>query len=69
MVPSFLISKNFLFLSKLILKFLKIIMFLKEHYLNLFDLIYAFKLIFRVKNLKKYIKFKNIDLSSLIFSK
>ncbi|MBL6758690.1 MAG: hypothetical protein ISQ17_02955 [Pelagibacteraceae bacterium] len=69
LVPSFLISKNFLFLSKLILKISKNNYVFKEHYLKLFDLIYAFKLIFRVKKFKKkYIKFKNIDFSSLIFS-
>ena len=55
LVPSFLISKNFLFLSKLILKISKYNYVFKEHYLNLFDLIYAFKLIFRVKKFKKSI--------------
>ena len=69
LIPSFLISKNLLFLSKLIIKISKNNYVFKEHHVKLFDLIYAFKFIFRLKKFKKkYKKFKNLDFSSLIYS-
>ncbi|MBD1150102.1 hypothetical protein IDH12_01765 [Pelagibacterales bacterium SAG-MED29] len=69
LVPSFIVSKNFFFLSKLILKISKKNYVFKEHYLKFSDLIYAFKLIFRLKKFnKKYKKFKKLDLSAVIFS-
>ncbi len=67
-VPSFIISKNLNFLSKIILKISKKNYIFKEHYLNFNDLIFAFKFIFRIKKFKTtYKKFKNIDLSKIIF--
>ena len=69
LVPSFLISKNLLFWSKLIIKISKNNYVFKEHHIKLFDLIYAFKFIFRLKKFKKrYKKYKNLDFSSLIYS-
>tara|TARA_A100001015_G_scaffold238243_1_gene271160 strand:+ start:1778 stop:3409 length:1632 start_codon:yes stop_codon:yes gene_type:complete len=68
-VPTFLITKNLFFLSKMIFKISKKNYVFKEHYLTFSDLMFAFKFIFRMKKFeKKYKRFKNIDLSEVIFS-
>ena len=67
-IPTFIPTKKIFTLVRCLVLANKENYFFKESVLGISDLIYSFFYIFRKKNLiKKYPKFKNFDLSKVIF--
>ena len=68
-VPSFIRTRNFFLISRIIFNLRNENYIFREHYLKFSDLIFALNLILRLKVFKtKYKKYKSYDLSNLIIS-